>query len=377
MLNKPKIKALVVDDSSLMRSHICAALVEHGIITDTAANGVECLEKIARFQPDVITLDINMPVMDGLECLAQIMKTHPLPVVMVSSLTQKNASETLKALDLGAVDYVAKPHGSVSLTLNRTKYMLVSKVVNASKIDVRRLKKLSTKSKQPSAVAAAKIQTTSTIKQNLASSQVSSMAKSTLQGGASSAKASIELIVVGVSTGGPGSLQEIIPKLPANYPYPIVIAQHMPSRFTKVFAARLNKLSQLKVEELSTDTRLQPGHAYVAQGDANVQVYRKSGYLYGRPNADESHHIWKPSITLLVESAIKSIQPTGVCYVQLTGMGNDGAESMAKAHTAGATTIAESEETCVVYGMPKALVKLNGASKILANYDIAQALMSL
>jgi two-component system chemotaxis response regulator CheB len=366
MQNKVAIKVLVVDDSSLMRSHICAALVEHDMVTDTAANGVECLEKIKRFKPDVITLDINMPVMDGIECLTKIMAKYPTPVVMISSLTQKNAGETLKALDLGAVDYIAKPSGSVSLTLNRTKYMLVSKVINASKVKV-----------------ASKIQSgavPSASEQNVKRAEPTHKypANSITQTRATGKHNSdIKLVVIGVSTGGPGCLQEIIPKLPANYPYPIVIAQHMPARFTKVFAARLNKLSNMEVEELSSITNLEAGRAYVAQGDENIEVLMRDGHLAARPDTEKSHHIWRPSITKLVESTLKVLSAKQICFVQLTGMGNDGAEAMAKAHVSGATTIAESEQTCIVYGMPKELVKLNGASMVLPNYDIANALTSL
>jgi two-component system chemotaxis response regulator CheB len=215
--NSP-VKVMVVDDSSLMRSHICSALIENGMLTATASNGQECLDKLDSFMPDVITLDINMPVMDGLACLKRIMQQRPTPVIMVSSLTQENADETLQALDLGAVDYVAKPHGPVSLTLNRSKYMLVSKVLNASRIKVR--------------VKTPGYEHTITPR----------VSHDTAYSGHAK---SFELVLVGVSTGGPSSLQEILPKLPASYPCPILIAQHMPSRFTEVFAARLNKMCNL------------------------------------------------------------------------------------------------------------------------------------
>ena len=363
MQNKAAIKVLVVDDSSIMRSHICAALIEHGMLTDTAANGIECLEKIIRFEPDVITLDINMPVMDGLECLSKIMEKYPTPVVMISSLTQKNAGETLKALDLGAIDYIAKPNGSVSLSLNRSKYMLVSKVTNASKVNMH------------SRIGRHRAKISSFDHDKEHSQQ---FASAKLFGSHSTApKSDIELVVIGVSTGGPSCLQEIIPNLPASYPYPVIIAQHMPARFTNVFAQRLNKLSALDVEELNTSQALQRGKVYVAQGDANIEVFKQGGRLHARPNTEQSHHIWRPSITQLVESTLKVISADKVCFVQLTGMGNDGAAAMAKAHSQGATTIAESEQSCVVYGMPKELVKLNGASMVLPNYDIAKALSSL
>lgn len=351
--HKP-IKVLVVDDSSLMRSHICSVLIESGMITDTATNGQECLDKMLSFRPDVITLDINMPIMDGITCLKQIMANHPMPVVMISSLTQKNALETLDALDIGAVDYIAKPDGSISLSMNRSKYMLVSKVISASHSKVRVKREGLTYATGRPLMSATPLftQTGQTVN-------------------------SFAAVIIGVSTGGPTSLQEIIPKLPADYPYPIIVAQHMPSRFTAVFAARLDKISALSVEELSTPTILHAGCVYIAQGDANIEMFLQAGKLSARPNVDESSYIWRPSITMLVESALKVMPAKRLCCVQLTGMGNDGAQAMATAHSQGATTIAESEQTATVYGMPKELVKLGGASKVLPNYDIANALLSL
>lgn len=349
MQSSAPVKVMVVDDSSLMRSHICSALIENGMLTATASNGQECLDKLDSFMPDVITLDINMPVMDGLTCLKRIMQQRPTPVVMVSSLTQKNADETLQALDLGAVDYVAKPHGPVSLTLNRSKYMLVSKVLNASRIKPR---------------------TKTFLHDNTVMPRVSHDTAYL------SHTKRFDLVLIGVSTGGPSSLQEILPRLPASYPCPILIAQHMPSRFTEVFAARLNKMCDLAVSEVNAPTVLEAGHAYIAQGDANVEVFSEAGRLWAKPSTDKSEYIWRPSVTQLVESALKVVAHKSLCCVQLTGMGNDGAAAMARAHQLGATTIAEAESTATVYGMPKELVKLGGASKVLPNYDIAQALLS-
>lgn len=356
MLAKRPIKVLVVDDSSLMRTHICNVLSENGMVTDIAANGQECIDKIQSFGPDVITLDINMPVMDGIECLRQIMAKHPLPVVMVSSLTQENANETLSALEIGAVDYVAKPSGSISLSLNRDKYMLASKVINASKIKVRA---------KPSPFGRLE----NDIPKKLETRLPRAYAKQT--------HSNFDLVIIGVSTGGPNALQEIIPALPDDFPIPIVIAQHMPARFTAVFAERLNKLSALQVVELNDAQVLHAGTVYIAQGDANIEVYKQGNRLAARPDLKECAHIWRPSITNLVQSALNIMPVKRLCCVQLTGMGNDGAHEMATAHKQGATTIAESEKTAVVYGMPKELVKLNGASMVLPNSEIAKALLSL
>ncbi|WP_395341940.1 chemotaxis-specific protein-glutamate methyltransferase CheB [Ningiella sp. W23] len=370
-------RVLVVDDSNLMRTHICSALVEHGMITDTAENGEVCLQKITRFKPDVITLDINMPVMDGLTCLEKIMAQCPTPVIMVSSLTQKHANETLKALEIGALDYIAKPNGPVSLTLNKSKYMLVSKVINAAKVS--RSKPLD---KPNSSFTAAKYPATPNVV-NTASPKLTTNNTDTLRSvrllnpSRPAKRRELELVIIGVSTGGPVCLQEIIPKLPASYPVPIIIAQHMPSRFTQVFATRMDKMSKLSVHELNAETRLMPGNAYVAQGDANVILHKRNNGLSASPDTSETPLIWKPSITLLVESALKHISPSKLCCVQLTGMGNDGAKAMATAHQKGAFTIAESQQTATVYGMPKELVKFGGASKVLPNFEIAQTLMSL
>jgi len=376
MRSNSAIKVLVVDDSSLMRSHICSILIEAGLITDTASNGRECLEKIKSFRPDVITLDINMPVMDGIECLQQIMEKHPMPVVMVSSLTQKNASETFQALDIGAVDYVAKPDGSVSLKLNREKYMLASKVISASKVKVQ--------ARSKSAVISPSAPTRVSAPPKIENSPSSVLKPSSYQQSAKQplnsrmrASGNFAAVIIGVSTGGPNTLHTIIPKLPADYPYPIVIAQHMPARFTSVFAERLNNISALKVVELQSSQTLEKGTVYVAQGDTNIEIFSQGGLLGARPDSKKSPYIWRPSITKLVESAVSSISPKRLCLVQLTGMGNDGAQAMANANKQGATTIAESEQTAVVYGMPKELVKLGGASMVLPNFEIADALMSL
>nr|WP_136251991.1 chemotaxis-specific protein-glutamate methyltransferase CheB [Ningiella ruwaisensis] len=367
MFNQSSLRVLVVDDSSLMRRHICDTLSEHGMTIEVAKDGQDCLEKIPQFRPDVITLDINMPVMDGFECLKKIMSNSPLPVLIVSSLSQEGASETLKALELGAVDYVAKPHGPVSLSLKRSKYMLVEKVKAASKARVNR----KTTHIRPLSVDTPRglLHKAETPQNEVLPQRIRDYRASVTQ--------NCELIIIGVSTGGPASLQEIIPQLPANFPIPIVIAQHMPARFTQVFAQRLDKLSNVTVQELSNRVELQAGKVYIAQGDANVEVYSQGGKLCAKPNTDVSPYIWKPSITHLVESALSSLSARKICCVQLTGMGDDGAKAMAKAHSLGAITIAESEQTSVVYGMPKELVKLNGASKVLPNYDISKALMSL
>lgn len=352
------IKVLVVDDSPMVRRHLCSVFNEAGMITETASNGRECLDKISEFKPQVITLDINMPVMGGIECLQQIMHKRFTPVIVISSLTKRNAAVTLHALELGAVDYIPKPEGGSPSAMEQAKKMLVTKVYNASQ------------AKQTHKLVSAKH--ASSLGRNRASDFEKSRPSPT-----SAAQTQTKIVLIGVSTGGPVTLQKIIPELPASFPVPIVVAQHMPARFTSVFSERLNKLSSLTVKELSNAQTLVAGTAYIAQGDANIEMYKEHNKVWARPNTAKSKHIWRPSITHLVESAMLAMPANQLCLVQLTGMGNDGASMMAKAQRQGAFTIAESEETCQVYGMPKALIKLNGASKILPDYEIAKALISL
>lgn len=351
------IRLLIVDDSALMRqliSHIFTAL--GGFEIHTARNGVEAVSKNRLVQPHVITLDINMPEMDGLDALALIMAERPVPVVMLSSLTRQGALATFEALNLGAVDFIAKPDGTISLSLGHIENELIAKVKAASRA---RLRKFVDPNKQfrhhklPDRNAADTPATT----------------------GRRGYSASNPLVLIGVSTGGPRTLEEILPQLPGTFPFPILVAQHMPANFTRSLADRLNRFCQLDVEEANSERPLQPGHVYIAQGGMDMVLVEQGGILLVKPVAEKAEYTWHPSVERLAQSVLQYAQPRRTMGVMLTGMGSDGSESFSKLHHSGAETIAESQETAVVFGMPDALIRAGGASHVLPATAIAERIV--
>jgi len=350
---------LVIDDSALMRKHLRQILEDAGYEVETARNGEEGLDKIVSFDPAVVTLDINMPVMDGITCLSLIMQQYPRPVVMVSSLTEKGALATFEALELGAIDYVAKPGGTVSLNIRDVADDLLDKVGAAARARIGKSRGL----RQRLRVQRERAETTQLKRRTKPG--ISAKETSTAQ----------KLVIMGVSTGGPGTVEEIITSLPGDFPLPILIAQHMPARFTRVFAERLNKNAPLEIKELGSPTPLVAGQVLVARGDADVKLAKRAGKLVASSIPPHKEFLWHPSVERMVQSAKELCDPESLICVQLTGMGNDGARAMAELHALGARTIAESEETAVVYGMPRELVELGGAECILPSYKIANQLI--
>ncbi len=373
------MKVLVIDDSALMRKHLRQMLEDAGFEVETARNGEEGLEKIVSWEPDVVTLDINMPVMDGLTCLSLIMQRHPLPVVMVSSLTEKGALATFEALELGAVDYVSKPGGTVSLNIRDVNDELIEKVRAARRARISRSRRpLAAGGKNTTgAVKAEKTDASALRKKASRLTQgvrpTTTLAASRKQAGRTAQE--LKLVIIGVSTGGPGTIEEIVTRLPADFPLPVVIAQHMPGKFTRVFAQRLNKTTPLEVIELKTQQQLEPGMIVVAHGDADIKIIKRGVRLMARAIPISDRYLWHPSVERLAESVLENCEPASVICVQLTGMGNDGARPMAELYQQGAHTIAESEETAVVYGMPRELVELGGAECVLPAYKIADQLI--
>ncbi|SOC20498.1 two-component system chemotaxis response regulator CheB [Rhodobacter sp. JA431] len=353
------MRLLVVDDSALMRRMLQECFAgETDIDLLAARDGEDALAKLHSFEPDVITLDINMPKMDGLTCLAHIMEQRPCPVVMVSSLTERGALATFEALELGAVDYVAKPDGTVSLSLDLVYDELRSKV-RAAFAGKRASQR---KALRPSATRAAPKthQSTAARTVQLASTRAN--------------KDPVELVVIGSSTGGPKTLSDILAALPADFPAPILIAQHMPPRFTRIYAERLAGICALEVRELDRAQPLHPGTAYIAQGAKDVVVTRKMRRLCAEPMPVDTGLTWHPSVSRMVASALEIIAPERLVGVMLTGMGDDGAFEMAQIHQGGGRTIAESEETAVVWGMPQQLVAQDGASVVLPCDRVAEQL---
>ncbi len=350
------VKVLVVDDSALMRKYIRQMLEEEGFEVYTARHGEDALEQIQRVDPDVVTLDINMPVMDGLTCLSHIMTEFPRPVIMVSSLTEKGATATFEALELGAVDYIAKPGGTISLDIKDIKDELISKIKAVIRGGKNRERVRSAKERRS---------TLRQRKRTLTPQKTRPRPVKDLPG----------LVLIGSSTGGPGNLEEILTGLPGDFPFPVLISQHMPSSFTGVFSRRLDNYCELTVSHLDKASPLQPGLILIGKGDADVEVQRKLNRAIGVSVTASNKYLWHPSVDRMVESALEVVDPKKIIGVLLTGMGYDGAEQMARLHSLGGKTIAESEETAAVFGMPRELIERGGADKVLPCYEIAKQLI--
>ena len=339
-------RVLVVDDSALMRRHLAQLLQQQpGFEVRTARNGVEALELVAEFDPQVVTLDVNMPEMDGITCLSRIMVGSPRAVIMVSSITEAGAETTLQALSLGAIDFVQKPGGTISLSLDEIAAQLVAKVRMAAGARVRG--RAGVVKPPPPAPAPPPERM---------------MKDGSIEPG---------LVILGVSTGGPSVLETILPALPATLPWPVLVAQHMPSSFTGVFARRLDALCAIHVQEVRAPTPLLGGNVYIARGDADMIVARRGGVLTAMSVPASEQHNWHPSVTRLVESAAEHVPADRLIGVQLTGMGDDGADAMARWHRRGMRTIAQDAESCAVFGMPNELIRRAGANLVLASDAIA------
>lgn len=349
------IRLLAIDDSPLMRRLLA------GIFTDTgdfevmvARDGPEALEKLHSFHPDVITLDIRMPGMDGLACLDRIMLERPTPVVMLSALTAQGAQETIEALALGAIDFIAKPDGAASLAIDGLAPPLIAKVRAAASARIPRAWRLAERIRLRSPVR-----------------PVCEPARRP------AAMPGDGLVLVGCSTGGPPALEALLTPLAADFPWPILIAQHMPSTFTGPLARRLDRLCGITVSEIVRPTPLLPGNAYIGRGDADLLVARRNSGLIGTATPCHADFAWHPSTDRLVASAMEHVEPTRLIGILMTGMGADGAAMMGRLRQAGGHTIAEAEETAVVWGMPGALVRIDGASTVAPLDAIAGALDAL
>jgi two-component system chemotaxis response regulator CheB len=339
----PAIRLLVVDDSALMRKHIRQIFeAEGGFTLAFARNGREALEQVRSFEPDVVTLDVNMPELDGISCLERLMEGGaPARVVMVSSLTEEGADVTLRAMELGAVDFVPKPDGTVSLSIDRIRTMLLSKVRAAAYARPRRVVGL---------------------RARVSARRRDLECRGVIRPPAGVGVAGV--VLVGVSTGGPRTLEEILPTLPPDYPYPVVVAQHMPSSFTGVFARRMDGVCALAVREVDAPMPLAAGSIYIGRGDADVVLERRLGRIVvNSVLADDS--LWHPSADRLVMTAMQIMPAPQLTGVLLTGMGHDGAAAMAELRQRGGRTIAESQESAVVFGMPAELIRRGGAEVVL------------
>jgi two-component system chemotaxis response regulator CheB len=355
------IKLLIVDDSALVRKLLGKIFSAEGDFElKFSGNGRDALEQNAQFRPDVITLDIQMPEMGGLECLDRIMIERPCPVVMVSSLTAEGADATFEALRCGAVDFVAKPVRAISLGIDALGAELVAKVRNAAAIRLRPSLRLRERVRHNIGDA---LKTAPPPRQ---------AARQPRQGAPATS-----LVLVGTSTGGPPALEALLAPLPANFPWPIVVAQHMPSGFTGSLASRLDRICKLRVAEVINSTLLQPGAVYIGRGDADITVVSGQDGLFAASVPALAGYPWHPSADRLVRTAMAALGAGQLIGVLMTGMGNDGAQAMRDLRNAGGRTIAEAQSTAIVWGMPGELVRLGGAEFILPLPEIAPLLSEL
>ncbi|MGH8289153.1 MAG: chemotaxis-specific protein-glutamate methyltransferase CheB [Steroidobacteraceae bacterium] len=357
------IKVLVVDDSALVRKLFSRVLAEDADFkVELARNGLEALARLDTFKPDVITLDVQMPQMDGLQCLDRIMVQRPCPVVMVSTVTDEGAEATLEALRLGAVDFVPKPTGVVSLRMQEFAPTFKDKVRAAAAARLPATHRLRERVQFRSGGVVS-------IRPAPPTSKTVDDSERTLAGDG--------LVLVGTSTGGPPALEALLVPLARTFPWPILVAQHIPAAFTGPLTKRLGRLCALQVLEVAHATRLKPRCVYVGRGDADLVVSKRASRLMAMSVPSKPDYPWHPSTERLVRSAMEYLPATQLVGVLMTGMGDDGAEAMTDLRAKGGVTIAEAEETAVVWGMPGELVRAGGATYVLPLPRIAQRLQRL
>jgi len=338
-----KIRVLIVDDSAIVRKIFSEELSKYPDIEviGAAPDPFVARDKIVTLKPDVITLDVEMPRMDGITFLRKLMKYYPLPTIIVSSLTQKGGKLTLEALDIGAVDVIAKPGGSYSV--GDMSAQLAEKIRVASRVNVVR--------KEEENAAGA-------------SEPIRALAQTTNK-----------VIAIGASTGGTEALKNVLTKMPSNSPG-IVVVQHMPAHFTTAFAERLNGICQMSVKEAEDNDSVTPGTVLIAPGNYHM-IFRRSGarYYVEIKTGPMVHH-QRPAVDILFKSTAKYAGANAIGVI-LTGMGADGAEGLLEMKQAGASTIAQDEKSCVVFGMPKEAIKLGAADKIVPLDQIAQEIIRM
>lgn len=379
---KTPIGVLIVDDSPFMRMTLQKILNQDpGIkVLDTARDGREGILKLQALRPQVVTMDVEMPVMNGLQALEEIMRWQPTPVIILSAVTTEGTEATLKALDLGACDVVAKPSGSPGADLQALSRDLVEKVKAAAGVNLARLgsKEINPFARSASVPLGAVAQTLATkvglgTPAGQSSGQASRLATSGKLGLVP--KHTIEIVAIGTSTGGPSALQAVLPTLPGNFPVPVIVAQHMPPGFTGPLAQRLNGLCPLNVREGMHGEVLKAGTVYVAPAGKQIQVQRKSGQLTLQIG-DEAPipTLYHPSVDVMFLSLAQAVGK-GTLGVVMTGMGSDGTKGMKELKAAGGFAIAESEETCVVYGMPRSIVDAGLADRVVPLGEIGRAIV--
>ncbi|OPA77613.1 hypothetical protein BVG16_14300 [Paenibacillus selenitireducens] len=403
-----KIKVLVVDDSAFMRKYISDMITSDPQfeIIDTARNGQEAIEKVKSLNPDVITMDIEMPVMNGLDALKIMMDKHPVPVIMLSSFTEKGARETILALELGAFDFIQKPSGTISFDIHKVGEYLVERLRAAigSKAGRRQItpppvpkapvtkqiiqekptftnratttspipkyepKTLNLKNVKTEVIRETAATVVPTFKATPKMESIHPMKKTSFD----------QIVAIGSSTGGPRALKEVLTGLPEDFPAPIVIVQHMPANFTKSLAQRLDTFCQIHVVEAGDGEQLQPGTAYIAPGGWHMTIRKEAkGKYVTHLEKTELRNGHRPSVDILYESLL-DMKELERHIVLLTGMGSDGAKGMKALFDHGVkSTFAENEESCVVFGMPRSAIELKCVQHILPVQEIAPKLVDV
>ena len=352
-----KIRVIVVDDSALVRSLLAEIINrQHDMeCIGTANDPLVAREMIRELDPDVITLDVEMPRMDGIDFLGRLMRLRPMPVVMISTLTERGAEVTMLALELGAVDFVAKPRVGLANGLNELATQIVDKIRVAAVAHVRRI----------SAVPAG-----SAAHAGAAAGAPAAASSTSLLGRLSTEK----IIAIGASTGGTEAIREVLVRLPADSPA-IVITQHMPPGFTTSFAARLNSLCQITVKEAVNGERILPGHAYIAPGGLQFRIARSGANYVAVVEDAPPVNRHKPSVEVLFKS-VAAVAGRNAYGIMLTGMGADGAAAMREMKDAGSYNYVQDEASCIVFGMPREAIAHGAADEVLPLTQIAGALVT-
>ncbi len=344
-----KTRVLVIDDSALVRSLLAEIINAQPDMeaVGAAPDPLAAREMIRALNPDVLTLDVEMPKMDGLDFLERLMRLRPTPVVMVSTLTERGAETTIRALELGAIDFVAKPRIGIAAGLHELGRDICEKIRVASRARMHRL---------------------------LGAPPVAAPASAAKAAGAYSRVSTEKLIVIGASTGGTEAIREVLARLPADSPA-VLITQHMPPGFTRSFAQRLDSLCRIAVSEAADGERVLPGHAYIAPGDRHLKLARSgANYLVALDDgAPVNRH--RPSVEVLFRSAAQ-LAGRNALGVMLTGMGKDGAQAMLELKQAGAFNLAQDEASCVVFGMPKEAIAVGAVDEVLPVTKIAERLLA-
>jgi len=351
-----KVKVLIVDDSALIRQLLTEILESSKQINvvGVARDPLDAREKIKQLNPDVITLDVEMPKMDGVTFLKNLMRLRPMPVVMISTLTEAGAEVTLEALEIGAIDFIAKPKVDVKESLGEYTELIIEKVLAASQAKAREYKPV---------VNAIKLT------ENHSADAVIAQKRDAVK-----FKTTDKIVAIGASTGGTEAIREVLVALPANAPG-IVVSQHIPVAFSAAFTERVNRQSQITVTEPKDGDKILPGHAYIAPGDKHLMVERSgANYYICRLNDGPPVNRHKPSVDVMFRSVAQNVGPNAM-GIMLTGMGADGAQGMLEMKQQGSYNISQDEESCVVWGMPGAAVKLGAVDKELNLSKIAKEIV--